>query len=87
MQRNSIAGEAIADPHSQHFMDRFCDLLQARNILDSAGVQRARRAQQQSGERFDLVLMRLGLITDYRLGRGAGRILRLSTVLAGRLSR
>ena len=67
MQRNSIAGEAIADPHSQHFMDRFCDLLQARNILDSAGVQRARRAQQQSGERFDLVLMRLGLITDYRL--------------------
>src|SRR6185295_19946493 len=36
-------------------------------ILDELALHRAQRAQRQSGERFDLVLTRLGLIPEGEL--------------------
>ncbi len=59
-----MAHDVRADPRSATFIDELCRLLEARKVLDAGALQRARRAQQQSGERFDLVLMRLGLIPD-----------------------
>ncbi len=54
----------IAEPHSSELVDELCHILERRGLLDQGALLRARRAQQQSGERFDLVLMRLGLIPD-----------------------
>ncbi len=52
------------DPRSAEFADRFGEFLLSRTALDELAVRRAQRAQRQSGERFDLVLMRLGLLGD-----------------------
>ena len=52
------------DPRSAEFADHFGAFLVARGTLDELAVQRARRAQHQSGEKFHLVLLRLGLLAD-----------------------
>ena len=52
------------DPRSDDFAERFGDFLLETKLLDELAVRRAQRAQRQSGERFDLVLTRLGLLTD-----------------------
>ena len=52
------------DPRSPAFAEHFGAFLIARGVLDELAVQRAKRAQQTSGERFNLVLMRLGLLAD-----------------------
>jgi general secretion pathway protein E len=54
----------VADPRSTRLVDELCQILERRGLLDQGALVRARRAQQQSNERFDLVLMRLGLIPD-----------------------
>ena len=52
------------DPRSTEFADHFGSYLAARGVLDELAVKRAQRAQRQSGERFTIVLMRLGLLAD-----------------------
>ncbi len=52
------------DPRSSDFADHFGAHLIARGVLDELAVRRAQRAQRQSGERFNVVLMRLGLVAD-----------------------
>jgi general secretion pathway protein E len=52
------------DPRTDDFIDRLGSALQGRSLIDEFALRRARRAQAQSGERFDLVLSRLGLVTD-----------------------
>ena len=64
MQRDPTSTETVTDPRGPQFVEQFGALLQNRKILDHSALSRARRAQQQSGERFDLVLMRLGLMPD-----------------------
>jgi general secretion pathway protein E len=54
----------LPDPRSEEFVDRLAALLEAQNLLDDLALRRARRAQSQSNERFDVVLTRLGLVPD-----------------------
>jgi general secretion pathway protein E len=57
------------DPRSKNFVERFGGFLVERGVLDELAVKRAERAQLQSGERFDLVLTRLGLIPEAEMAR------------------
>ncbi len=54
----------MPDPRTDAFMDNLGAALSERGVLDEFALRRARRAQTQSGDRFDLVLSRLGLVTD-----------------------
>ncbi len=57
----------LPDPRSDAFVSHLSAALTARGLLDELGVMRAQRARQQSNERFDLVLTRLGLVNDAAL--------------------
>src|SRR5262245_22054723 len=70
-----IGGEA--DPRSEAFVERLSAFLIENDILGELTVKRAARAQQQSGERFDIVLTRLGLIPEADLARILARFLGL----------
>jgi general secretion pathway protein E len=61
-------------------MDRLSAALIDRNLLDEFALRRARRAQAQSGERFDLVLSRLGLVTDTALAGILSDVLQMAVV-------
>ena len=52
------------DPRSVEFAEHFGAYLSTHAVLDELAIQRAKRAQRQSGERFHLVLQRLGLLAD-----------------------
>ena len=58
------SSRSLPDPRKEEFMDLLGSSLQAEGVLDEFALRRARRAQSQSGERFDLVLSRLGLVSD-----------------------
>ena len=58
-----------ADPRSEEFVAALAAYLTQRGALDELAVHRAQRAQKQSGERFDLVLTRLGLLPDVEMAR------------------
>lgn len=62
-----FVGRDGPDPRSAEFSTALGNWLIAQNRLDELTIQRARRAQQQSGERFDLVLTRLGLLSESEL--------------------
>ncbi len=57
------------DLRSDDFVRRFTSLLVDQGAIDELAARRAERAQKQSGERFDLVLSRLGLVSDAELTR------------------
>lgn len=61
-----IRGRTILniDPSSAAFVESFGSTLVARGLLDEVSLSRAQRAQAKSGERFDFVLTRLGLISE-----------------------
>ena len=65
----------LVDPRSDDFMERVGLALKEQNLLDEFAIRRARRAQAQSGERFDLVLSRLGLVSDAALASILSKIL------------
>ena len=67
MQRTATARDDGVNLRDLVFVEQFCAVLKSQGLLDAASELRARRAQQQSGERFDLVLVRLGLINDSTL--------------------
>ena len=52
------------DPCSDAFVQAFGNFLIENKSLDKLAVRRAQRAVSQSGERFDVVLNRLGLLSD-----------------------
>ena len=52
------------DPRSDEFVQAFGNFLIEDKSLDELAVRRAQRAVSQSGERFDVVLNRLGLLSD-----------------------
>ncbi len=58
------AASTLPDPRSEAFVTALVGRLAGTGVLDELGVLRARRAVQQSGERFDRVLTRLGLVTE-----------------------
>src|SRR5215475_8661765 len=55
---------ACPGPADAGFAQAFSDLLAAEEYLDGAAISRARRAAEAAGERFDLVLVKLGLISE-----------------------
>lgn len=55
------------DPKSDEFAHVFGSWLITQGRLDELTVRRAQRARQQSGERFDYVLTRLGLVSEIQL--------------------
>lgn len=73
------------DPRSDEFVDRLTAFLSARGALDDLALHRAQRAQRQSGERFDLVLTRLGLIPEAELARLLAEFLGMPLVNAKEL--
>ena len=65
--KNATGGLDLPDPRSEAFVAKLSAALTARGLIDELGLMRANRARQQSNERFDLVLMRLGLVHDAAL--------------------
>lgn len=57
------------DLRSDDFVRRFSGLLVDQGAIDELAARRAERAQKQSGERYDLVLSRLGLVSESELTR------------------
>ena len=58
-----------ADLRSDDFVRRFSSLLVDQGAIDELAARRAERAQKQSGERYDFVLTRLGLVSESELIR------------------
>ena len=57
------------DLRSEEFARAFSARLISEKIIDELAARRAERAQRQSSERFDVVLARLGLVSDTLLTR------------------
>src|SRR5690349_13714130 len=51
-------------PRDTGFAQAFADLLVGKDLVDVAAIGRARRAAEAASERFDLVLVKLGLISE-----------------------
>ena len=68
------------DPRSPDFVEQFGSYLLANSHLDELAIKRAQRAQRQSGERFDLVLTRLGLLQDQAMARALATFCNLRLV-------
>ena len=68
-QQSATSQLDAADPRSEEFVAALAAYLVQRGALDELAVHRAQRAQKQSGERFDLVLTRLGLLPDVEMAR------------------
>src|SRR4051812_25925364 len=57
-------GTELPRPRDAGFAPAFSDLLVGKDLVDPAAVGRARRAAEAASERFDLVLVKLGLISE-----------------------
>ena len=73
----SATATVAHDPKSPAFVRAFGGHLEAQGRLDELAKRRAERAQHQSGERFDLVLTRLGLIPEATLAEALASFLGL----------
>jgi general secretion pathway protein E len=69
IDQDAAAQQGSVDPSDQGLIERLAAFLASRGVLDELTLHRALRAQRQSGERFDLVLTRLGLIAETDLAR------------------
>ena len=74
---NSQSAQQLPDPRSEEFIERLSAALRDQNLLDDLAARRARRAQSQSNERFDIVLTRLGLVTDVALAGVLSQLLEI----------
>jgi general secretion pathway protein E len=59
-----VLGTEIPGPTDAAFAQAFADLLVAEDLVDGAAIARARRAAEAASERLDLVLVKLGLISE-----------------------
>ena len=75
-----LAGRA--DLRSEDFVRRFSGLLVDQGAIDELAARRAERAQKQSGERYDFVLSRLGLVSEAELTRYLAQIFDLPLAIA-----
>jgi general secretion pathway protein E len=66
---------APPDPSDADFAERFGVFLASESICDGAVIERARRAAVSTGERFDHVLTKLGLVSDVDLATALSRYL------------
>ncbi|MGF9759499.1 ATPase, T2SS/T4P/T4SS family [Microvirga sp. 0TCS3.31] len=71
------------DPSAEFFRDSFGAFLLSSGFLDRASVERAQRAAATTGERFDQVLTKLGLLSEGDLAISLGRYLNLPLYTPG----
>jgi len=64
-------------------LDELIDLLVQEGHCDARAVERGRRVAEESGQRLDIVLSQLGLVTERRLAGAYARLLDLPTIAAG----
>ncbi len=77
------AGFERPDPHSSAFAESFGAFILAEKAIDELALQRSQRAARQSGERFDHVLTKLGLVSEADLCTHLGKFLRMPQLEAG----
>ncbi|MBI1980970.1 MAG: type II/IV secretion system protein [Methylocystis sp.] len=65
------------DAHSPAFAEAFGALLLREKAIDELSLQRSQRAARQSGERFDHVLTKLGLVSEADLCLHLAKFLRI----------
>ncbi len=68
------------DPRGAAFADGLIGCLVARGLIDELAAKRAQRAQARSGDRFDQVLTRLGLISEPAMAAALAELLGLPQV-------
>ncbi len=74
-QTAEAAGPRRFDPKSAAFAEEFGAHLLSERALDELALQRTQRAARQSGERFDRVLTKLGLVSETDLCTHLGKFL------------
>lgn len=74
-------------PMSDAFIELFGQTLVASGQLDVSGFQRARRAALKTGERFDRVLTKLGLVAERELAVAIARFLGIALFIPANLPR
>jgi general secretion pathway protein E len=76
---------STTDPRSGAFVDAFSAYLAANMRIDELALKRAEKAQRQSGERFDVVLTRLGLVPETDMAQLLAEALGLEHLPPGQL--
>ncbi|CCJ06977.1 GspE/PulE family protein [Methylocystis sp. SC2] len=81
---SSARGDRAAwpDVNSPHFATSFAAFLLAQNAIDDLALQRSLRAATQSGERFDHVLTKLGLVSEADLCSHLSKFLKIPQLRA-----
>jgi general secretion pathway protein E len=82
MQAFQAEAQRPQNPRSAEFVEQFGEYLLAQGLGDKNRVRQAQLAQRESGERFDLVLMRLGLLTDAAMAKALAAYCGLTLVTA-----
>lgn len=75
-----LTGPVVPRPGEAGFSRAFADLLIGNGLIDPAAVSRAKRAAEAASERLDLVLVKLGLISETDLCTGYAAYCRLPLV-------
>lgn len=83
MAQQVRANANAPDPHASSFREAFGTLLLSSGFLDRASVERAQRAASTTGERFDQVLTKLGLLSEGDLAISLGQYLNLPLYTPG----
>src|SRR6266704_1527186 len=68
------------DPRSPEFAEKFGAYLLGRGAIDDLSLQRTLRAARQSGERFDHVLTKLGLVSESDLCHHLAQFLQIELI-------
>jgi general secretion pathway protein E len=76
-------GASWPDPNSPAFCEAFGAFLLDEKAIDDLALQRSQRAATQSGERFDHVLTKLGLVSEADLCTLLGKFLEIPQLTAG----
>jgi general secretion pathway protein E len=69
-----------ANARSGAFLQEFGAHLVQEKVIDELALQRSQRAARQSGERFDRVLTKLGLVSENDLSAHLGKFLRIPVI-------
>jgi general secretion pathway protein E len=69
MNDHDVLAPPLTDPSAPGFADRFAAFLRNRKSVPEQSLNRAMRAMRDTGERIDVVLTRLGLLSDNDLAR------------------
>ncbi len=76
----SQSRSSSAGPSRVQLEGELADELLQRAKVDAAGLERARRVQRGTGERLELILTRLGLVTEGDMTEALAKVLRLPLV-------